>query len=345
MKAILAETEQSRHYPERYLVNGMMEPNPEGPQRIALLKAGTAKAGFAIERPKDYGLDPIARIHSAPYLKFLSNAYERWSRIEGAAPFVTPNIHPNRAGLGYPDSVVAQAGWHMLDIGAPIMAATWESALWSAWCAVHAAEAALAGEPFVYALCRPPGHHANAEAAAGFCYLNNAAIAAEHLRRRHARVAILDIDVHHGNGTQEIFYGRRDVMTVSIHADPKRYYPFFWGHAEETGEGEGLGFNLNLPLPRGSGDAAFLDALQAALARMEAFSPDALVIALGLDASKDDPFAGFAVTTEGFARIGEAIGAGARLPTVMVQEGGYPSPSLGDNLAAFLSGYARARRE
>ncbi|MEE2692177.1 MAG: histone deacetylase family protein [Pseudomonadota bacterium] len=343
MKAILAETEQSRHYPERYLVNGMMEPNPEGPQRIALLKAGAAKAGFAIERPKDYGLDPVARVHTAPYLKFLSRAYERWSRIEGAAPFVTPNIHPNRAGLGYPDSVVAQAGWHMLDIGAPIMAATWESALWSASSAVHAAEAALAGEPFAYALCRPPGHHANAEAAAGFCYLNNAAIAAEHLKQRFSRVAILDVDVHHGNGTQEIFYSRADVLTVSIHADPKRFYPFFWGHTDETGEGEGRGFNLNLPLPRGGDDAMFLAALETALSRIGRFSPDALVIALGLDASKDDPFAGLAVTTEGFAGIGAAIAAAAPVPTVIVQEGGYPSPSLGDNLAAFLSAYAQTR--
>ncbi|MEQ8178261.1 MAG: histone deacetylase family protein [Amphiplicatus sp.] len=344
MKAILAESEQARHYPAHFLVNGVMQPNPEQPERIARLKAGAEKAGFVIERPKDYGLGPIARAHSPEYLRFLERAHERWRRIDGAAASVTPNIHPNRRDFGYPDSVVAQAGFHMLDASCPIMETTWESALWSAWSAVHAAETVLEGEPFAYALCRPPGHHANAEAAAGFCYLNNAAIAAEHLRSKYPRIAILDVDVHHGNGTQDIFYARADVLTVSVHADPKRFYPFFWGHADERGEGAGLGYNFNLPLPRGTDDAGFLAALVTALTRITAFAPDALVIALGLDASRDDPFAGFAVTTEGFAKIGAAIGERLKTPTVIVQEGGYLCPSLGDNLAAILSSFAQTRK-
>ena len=154
-----------------------------------------------------------------------------------------------------------------------------------------------------------------------------------------ARVAILDVDLHHGNGTQGIFYARPDVLTVSLHADPVRFYPFFWGHADERGEGAGLGYNLNLPLPRKSGDEAFLEALDAGIRRIRSFAPEALVVALGLDAFEGDPFGGLSVTTAGFARIAEAIAA-LGLPTVIVQEGGYLCDALGDNLTAFLTGYA-----
>ena len=238
---------------------------------------------------------------------------------------------------------MAQAGWHMIDASAPVSADTWESAKWSAWSAVHAAELVLLGESAAYALCRPPGHHAGAETAGGFCYLSNSAIAASALRKQYDRVAILDVDLHHGNGTQDIFYERGDVLTVSIHADPVRFYPFFWGYADETGAGAGEGCNLNLPLARGSNDAAFMDALSGALGKVQSFKPDALVIALGLDAYEGDPIAGLAVTTGGFARIGEAIGAAFRLPTVIVQEGGYPCDALATNLSSFLGGYESRR--
>ncbi len=168
-----------------------------------------------------------------------------------------PNIHPIARDGSYPASAVGQAGYHMADTACPISAETFDSACWSAWSAVEAADAVLAGEPAAYALCRPPGHHAFADVAGGFCFLNNSAIAAQRLRSNAARVAILDVDLHHGNGTQGIFYARADVLTVSLHADPARFYPFFWGHADERGEGAGLGANLNLPLPRKSGDDRF----------------------------------------------------------------------------------------
>ncbi len=188
---------------------------------------------------------------------------------------------------------------------------------------MEAAEAVMSGEPAAYALCRPPGHHAFADVAGGFCFINNSAVAAQRLRKNAARVAILDVDLHHGNGTQGIFYARPDVLTVSIHADPVRFYPFFWGYADERGEGAGLGYNYNLPLERKSGDAVFLEALEAACKRIEAFAPEALVVALGLDAFEGDPFGGLSVSTPGFARIAEAIAqtrpadgdrAGGRLP-------------------------------
>jgi acetoin utilization deacetylase AcuC-like enzyme len=189
----------------------------------------------------------------------------------------------------------------------------------------------------VYALCRPPGHHAAADMAAGFCYFNNAAISAEILTRAGKRTAILDIDVHHGNGTEAIFYDRADVLTVSIHANPKRFYPFFWGYAEAAGRAAGEGFNLNLPLERGATLKPYLAALDVALNRIADFAPDVLVLAAGLDIAADDPFKGFAIATEDFAVIAKAIAA-LRRPMLIVQEGGYPSPSLGANLAALLTG-------
>lgn len=198
------------------------------------------------------------------------------------------------------------------------------------------------GEDATYALCRPPGHHAYRDMAGGFCFLNNSAIAAAHLRQKHERVVILDVDVHHGNGTQGIFYARPDVYTISIHADPIAYYPFVWGYAHERGEGPGIGTNLNIPLAIGTGDDGYIQALDLARKAIEAFAPGALVIALGLDASEHDPLKGLAVTTPGFHRIGQAI-AKMGLPTVFVQEGGYLSDILGANLTSVLAGFEEAR--
>ncbi|HNR75936.1 MAG TPA: histone deacetylase family protein, partial [Parvularculaceae bacterium] len=315
-------------------------PNPEHPDRIDRLLAGARDAGCEIARPIEAGMAPILAVHDKRYVDFLKTAHERWKRIDGASDAVTPNIHPVARDNHYPDSIVAQAGWHLMDASAPIAARTFESACWSAWSAVAAAQRVLSGGHSAYALARPPGHHARQDAAAGFCYFNNSAIAAQKLREKHGRVAILDVDLHHGNGTQDIFYERDDVLTVSIHADPSRFYPFFWGAEGETGRGRGEGFNINFPLPRGSGDDAFMAALETALSRIGAYAPGALVIALGLDASEHDPFGGLRVSTKGFERIGAAIAAALRRPTVIVQEGGYLCDALGDNLAAFLSGFS-----
>ena len=337
MKTFYAE-EQKRHDPKAFLSSGAPQPNPEQPERVERLLAGARAAGCTIERPASHGLGPIAAVHTPEYLEFLQNIFLRWQRIEGASAEVIPNIHPLARGGSYPASAVGQAGYHMADTACPISAETFDSACWSAWSAVAAADAVMAGAPAAYALCRPPGHHAFADVAGGFCFINNSAVAAQHLRKEAARVAILDVDLHHGNGTQGIFYARSDVLTVSLHADPVRFYPFFWGHADERGEGPGLGYNYNLPLPRKSGDAAFLDALDLGLRRIRSFAPDALVVALGLDAFEGDPFGGLSVTTPGFARIAAAI-ARLRLPTVIVQEGGYLCDALGDNLTSFLTGF------
>ena len=337
MKCVF-DAAQRAHDPQFFLSSGAQAPCPEQPARVDELLRGVALAGLEVVQAEDAGIAPIAAVHPARYLRFLRDIHARWTRIEGASAEVIPNIHPDHRGAGYPLSAVGQAGFHMTDTSCPISAATWGAACASAQSAIGATDLVLAGDRAAYALCRPPGHHAFAELAGGFCYLNNAAIAAERLTAAGRRVAVLDVDVHHGNGTQGIFYARSDVLTVSLHVHPERFYPFFWGYPGETGDGDGIGANLNLPLPRGTGDDAFLSALEVGLQRVADFGADTLVLALGLDAFAGDPFAGMAVTTQGFARIGAAV-AGLGLPSVIVQEGGYLSPELGDNLAAVLGGW------
>ncbi len=340
MKAIFDER-QYLHDPQHFMANGVVQPCPEQAARIDVLRRGAEEAGCSFHAPSDAGLGPIAALHSPQYLTFLQNIHARWQFIEGASEEVIPNIHPLSRRDSYPKSAVGQAGFHQADTACPIGAHTWEAAYWSAQVAVSGADLIAGGARAAYALTRPPGHHAFGDVAGGFCFLNNAGIAAERLRAKGFRPAILDVDVHHGNGTQGIFYDRDDVLTVSIHADTERFYPFFWGQSHEHGEGRGRGYNLNLPLARGTGDDDYLKTLDIALARIAAFGADVVVIALGLDAFEGDPFKGLAITTPGFARIGAAI-AGLGLPTLFVQEGGYLCDELGQNLTSTLSGFEAA---
>lgn len=340
MKAFF-DDRQGAHDPKHFMASGARLPNPEQPERIARLSAGAQAAGCTFHAPRDAGLGPVAAIHTAEYLTFLQNIYTRWQRIDGASDEVIPNIHPANRSDNYPKSAVGQAGYHQADTACPIAEGTWQAAYWSAQSAIAGADCIAGGDRAAYVLSRPPGHHAFGDLAGGFCFLNNSAIAAERLRAAGHRPAILDVDVHHGNGTQGIFYGRGDVLTVSLHADPDRFYPFFWGQAQERGSGAGLGANLNLPLERGTGDEAYLKALRVATDRVAAFGCTALVVALGLDAYVDDPFKGLGITTPGFAQIGAAI-AKLGLPTLFVQEGGYLCDALADNLTSTLTGFEQA---
>ncbi|MBC7737319.1 MAG: histone deacetylase family protein, partial [Candidatus Saccharibacteria bacterium] len=247
---------QAHHNPQFFMSSGAQRPCPEKPARVDALIRGLDRLGITPQQPDDHGMDAIAAIHPDRYLTFLRHIHDRWSRIDGASAEVIPNIHPVSRNDGYPLSAVGQAGFHITDTSAPIGPNTWVAAYASAQCAIHAAELLLQGQT-AYALCRPPGHHAFAEIAGGFCYLNNTAIAAQQLILQGRKVAILDIDLHHGNGTQGIFYDRPDVLTVSLHAHPERFYPFFWGYPNETGSGDGSGANLNLPMARGTGDHGF----------------------------------------------------------------------------------------
>lgn len=341
MKAVYTERHRS-HDPQFFLVRGVVRRTTEQPERADRLLKGLASGNHPLMEPTSFGAGPRARVHSAEYLLFLSEAWEAWSALGDAGPEMIANIHPVRHQATYPTHIVGRLGWHSADTACPIGPGTWEGACAAADVAATAAQLVLDGEDASYALCRPPGHHAFRDVAGGFCFLNNSAIAAAHLRQTYERVAILDVDVHHGNGTQGIFYSRADVLTVSIHADPASFYPFVWGYAHERGTGEGLGANCNIALPIGTGDDDYLLALGRARQVIEAFAPGALVVALGLDASEHDPLKGLAITTPGFRRIGEAI-ARIGLPTVFVQEGGYLSDVLGDNLAAVLGGFEAAR--
>ena len=337
MKAIFSGL-QLGHAPARFLSKGHLVSYPESPDRARALLEGARQAGAQICANRKFPEDIFNVIHAPRYVKFLKDAHADWAMIEGVASELMPSLRPTLPPLIESKHIMGRAGRFMMDFSCAITAKTWSSVSASAMTALTAADMVVKGERVVYALCRPPGHHAYANRASGFCYLNNTALAAQHLRERHERVAILDIDVHHGNGTQAIFYKRPDVLTVSIHADPAAYYPYYWGSAAEIGEANGKGYNLNLPLAVGSGDDTWQQALFAALIKIEKFKPGALVIALGLDAHEADPLKGGTVTQAGFARMAEAI-ATLDLPTVIVQEGGYLTEHLPDNLAMFLASY------
>jgi len=327
-----------KHQPKTFIRRGAVVANPEVAARAATLLAAVRDAGHAIVAPDDFGPGPREAVHGKAYLDFLATIHDGWQRLAGAAEEVIPNIHPGRHMSRRPVGLAGLVGYHTADTACPIGAGTWEAAVASAHVATHAASLVLGGARAAYGLCRPPGHHAYADMAGGFCFLNNTAIAAQRLRGKHARVAVLDVDVHHGNGTQGIFYERPDVLFVSLHADPSDYYPFFVGYADERGAGAGLGANLNLPLAPGSGDREVLVALDTALAAIAEFAPDALVVSLGFDASEHDPLGVLKVTSAGFAAMARRI-AGAGLPTVLIQEGGYMSAVLGRNLAEFIAAF------
>lgn len=334
--------ETQAHDPRFWMLRGAPSPNKELPERAARLLTGLARLDLTVVTPPESDRAAMRAIHTERYLSFLETCWDEWQEFPGAGPEVVANLHPQKASQSYPGGIVGRAGWHLADTACPVGRHSWTAALRGVDTALAATASVLDGAPAAYALCRPPGHHADADSAAGHCFLNNSAIAAQALRGRHDRVAVLDIDVHHGNGTQEIFYDRDDVLTVSIHAAPENFYPFFLGYAHETGRDAGKGYNLNLPLPMGSGDEAWLAAIEAALDRVRDFAPGALVLALGLDAHENDPLRGLAVTTPCFAIAARLI-ADLGLPTVMVQEGGYLSDDLTRNIESFLGGWLNRR--
>ena len=295
--------------------------------------------------PAQWDTAQLAGIHDPVYLHFLERAWDDWVALDpgntqhDALPSVWPN-HGMRNDV-LPDNFAARLGRYAFDTGSPLTSGTWVAAREGAFCALSAAQAVADGARAAFALSRPPGHHAGADFFGGYCFLNNAALAAQALRDKGMdRVAILDVDYHHGNGTQAIFYDRADVLFASIHGDPKTEYPFFLGHADETGTGAGAGFNFNLPLPRGTGFAVWREALRLALRRIADFRPQGLVVSLGLDTFEGDPISGFQLATRDFFAVGHEV-AGADLPTVFVFEGGYAVAQLGVNAVNVLEGFER----
>ncbi|MCF3936275.1 histone deacetylase family protein [Acuticoccus sp. M5D2P5] len=329
----------ARHAPEFFLLRGRPAANEERAERAERLLEGIGRVGLQTEEPPaPSGPHPAALVHSPRYLEFLETAWTTWQALPGAGPEVLGNVQPRREEASYPTGIVGRAGWHMGDLACPIGEHTYRAALRAADCAIAVADTVAQGAHAAYALARPPGHHTSREVASGHCILNNAAIAAQHLVLKGARPAILDIDVHHGNGTQAIFYDRPDVMMVSVHTDPNNFYPWFVGHAHETGIGPGEGANLNIPLAMRAGDAIWLDALETALGAIHRFGADILVLSLGLDVHESDPLGGMSVTTEGIRRAGQRLGQ-LDIPVAIIQEGGYLSAALTDNIAAFFDGF------
>lgn len=324
---------------------GALVPCFETPERAEIILDAVRDAGLgAVIDAGDKGEAPILAVHDAAYVSFLKTAWERWlaaGRSGSALPFAI-------AGRGMRQDVVPEGidgalGYYGFDVGTPIVDGTWRAAYGAVQAALTAADL-LAGDGAAFALCRPPGHHAGRSVYGGYSFLNNAAIAAEYLRGLgHARVAVLDVDYHHGNGTQEIFWERGDVLYASIHADPRTDFPYFLGHADETGAGAGQGATVNLPLPRGTGwDDGWRDALHHALGTIGGFGAGALVVSLGVDAWEGDPISGFTLKSGHFPLIGQAI-AGLGLPTLFVFEGGYAVAEVGRNVVGVLTGFTEAR--
>lgn len=315
--------------------------HPDTPDRAGQLLRAALDFGLAARPPVDAGMSPIAAVHSPGLLVLLQTAYDRFAELrEGPRPAV-PDSFAVRELAGYvPRSIWGQLGHYCSDDLTPILRDTWPAAYWAAQVAVSAAGEILSGETLAYALCRPPGHHAYRDLYGGYCYLNNAAIATEVLVAGGYRPAILDIDYHHGNGTQAIFYDRSDVFFCSIHADPEDEYPYYCGFANEMGLGDGAGCTLNLPLPLNTTEISYLDMLERALRAIDAFHPDVLIVSLGFDTLAGDPHGGMLLTPDSFLAIGRAV-AGLHRPLLLVQEGGYLTSALAPALGSFLEGISR----
>jgi len=326
---------QTAHAPLRELNNGEWMDFAESPARLGSILDKVPK----VIAPKDHGIEPILAVHDAGYVEFLQNAHREWleqGREGDAIGYAFPVR--GRRPLEH-DRIDARLGQYGFDAASPIAAGTYQSAYWAAQSALSGLDAIIAGETQqAFALCRPPGHHSGADYFGGYCYLNNAAIAARAAEAAGlGPVAILDVDYHHGNGTQDIFYADGGVFFASIHADPKSDYPYFWGHADEKGEGDGEDATFNQPLPRGTTWETYAPALDKALARITAFGAKALIVSYGADTFEQDPISEFKLTTQDMHRIGAAI-ATLDLPTLTVMEGGYRIDALGRNVEAYLAG-------
>lgn len=344
-------SEHVQHAPSNIVIRGNQVDNLEQPKRIENLKNQLLKSNHELIPTVEFHKKWISAVHSIDYLNFLESAYPRWQEFikntvgvgsGNESSQIYPHISAHYSAREIPSSVQGQVGLYLSGGSCPIDVGTWDAAMLSAHTALTAASLILQNEKHVYALCRPPGHHAYTDMAGGFCYLNNAAIAANYLAENLGRVAIIDVDAHHGNGTQSIFYKRSDVFFSSVHLDPNLVFPFFSGYTHERGEKDGSGYNLNLPLPLGVKDEGFLHAVTQAMSAVKNYDPAALVVSLGFDPYDGDPSAGMSVSTEGFKYLGKILG-GFKGPILIVQEGGYVVDKLAYNLDSFLSGFLPIR--
>jgi acetoin utilization deacetylase AcuC-like enzyme len=336
------------HAPAFEIFRGDRVPSFEIPERADMVERRLAAHGHALREADTDSRPVLGQVHSARYLAFLENAWSDWVKLDPAnaqlQPF--PSVWPVRSLRSdiEPLNFTARLGLYSMDNGCPLVGGTWTAAKAGADAAASAAALLLAGERAAFCCTRPPGHHAGADFMGGYCFLNNAAIAAQALINGGcAKVALLDVDYHHGNGTQDIFYERDDVLFVSIHGDPLTEYPFYLGHADEQGRGAGAGFNLNLPLPAGTSAARWFEALEQSCQRVAAHDAGALVVSLGLDTFAGDPISKFQLLADDFSRLGERL-ARLGLPTIFVLEGGYAAAELGVNAVNVIEGFERGLR-
>ena len=330
------------HAPKDEFEQGRLTPAVEIPERVERVKARVEerKLGEVIA-PSAFPDEAIFRVHDAAFVKFLTGAYGMWrEKYWRDNTDAIPSTWPARGLRERRDGdIESRLGSYCFDTATPITKGTWQAARTAANIALSAAQAVKGGERAAFALARPPGHHASADVFGGYCYLNNVAIAAQWFADLGLKPAILDVDYHHGNGTQSIFYRRSDVLFVSIHADPSFAYPHYLGFADEPGEGKGEGWNLNLPLPKKTDWAAYSQAMDAASAKIRSFGPDVLLVSLGLDTFEGDPICRFRIATEDYLKMGERLAA-LKLPTLFVFEGGYNIEKLGENTVNVLEGFS-----
>src|SRR5215207_7917146 len=339
MKVFYSETHRKHEPTFEVFDGGLRTPYLENPDRMDRILNALGNTDWSeVIEPTDFGLAPILAVHDEDYIHFLASSWTEWLDSKPKDPStLLPATFALRRHPQRPASLLGRAGYHMMDLSACIVEGTYQAALASANCALSAAQSIVNGQWSAFALCRPPGHHAGKDYAGGYCFINNAAVAAHWLSSK-GKVALLDIDYHCGNGTQDIFYDRADVLTISIHADPNFEYPHYAGYAAETGTGAGLGFHRNFPLENGTDDAHYLSALEETLSLIRQFAPKYLVISAGMDIYADDPLGTIKVTTEGIGEIGRRISA-LGLPTVIVMEGGYNNEALGRNIISFLGAF------
>ncbi len=321
-----------------------MNPAVEVPARAERVRSEIERRKIGpILSPAEFGMEPIARVHAAGFVRFLGEASALWRKRYGEdAPPAIPSAWPAR-GLRdrFEGDVESRLGTYAFDTATPIAKGTWGAALAAVNTALSAAQAIKSGERAAFALARPPGHHASSDVFGGYCYLNNVAIAAQWLVDQGLKPAILDVDYHHGNGTQSIFYRRPDVLFCSLHGDPSFAYPHFLGFADECGEAQGEGANLNLPLAMYTDWRGYSNALALALQKIRAFGPDVLLVSLGLDTFEADPISRFKLTKQDYLRMGETI-AGLKLPALFSFEGGYNLDALAEITVNVLEGFEGA---
>ena len=330
-----------RHAPKEEFEAGKLSPAVEIPERAERVRVRVEASGLGpIVAPAEFGMEPILRVHDAGLVGFLGEAHAEWTKRYGPdAPDAIASAWPVRGMRERRQGdVESRLGTFVSDTATPIAKGTWDAARAAVDTALTAAKLIREGERAAFALTRPPGHHASADVFGGYCYLNNIAIAAQWLTDFGLRPAILDVDYHHGNGTQAIFYARPDVLFCSLHADPDFAFPHFTGFDDERGAGPGEGANVNLALPWGTQWDSYSVALARALESVRTFGPDVLLVSLGLDTFERDPISDFRLKTQDYLRMGENI-AGLAKPTLFVFEGGYDLESLAENTVNVLQGF------